>query len=177
MKHNLGLADAPRADLKRRVLEWFDQARPHVTTQDFDTTWFDFLHAWGNARYPLGADLAQIAHNNSKDMPMPAAANQYENPDLQRLVATCAALQKLQGDDPFSISCSQAARLLWGDCSATDAKEWRSRRRKAHRWLRGLTADDVLVVAEAGKPGPAGSPATRYRYIAEAPAETLRGSF
>ena len=145
------------------VRQWFERALPVVSTTDFDTTWFDFLHAWDGARFPLGSDLAEEAFERAKGSPLPDAAVRFDSSDLRMLVAACRELQRMVGDQPFSLSCSQVARLLWG--RSDDTGEWEKRRVQAHRLLKGLVRTAVLTCVRAGKPGPPGTPASRYRYL------------
>jgi len=159
LKFEAGLKGQPVEVLKPHVWRWWEMARPNITTEDFDTTWCDFMHSWERARYPLHADIAAAAFARAREA-WPGA----EGLDLLRLA--CWELQRTKGKDaegkplPWSLSCSQVARLLWG---ATDPVS----RRKANRWLRGLEVEGVLKVVQRGKPGPPGSPATRYLFIGE----------
>ncbi len=163
LKHDAGMGNAPRDELKRIVRRWWTQAQPFITTGDFDTTWFDFLHSWERAKFPLRCDLAALAWSRCQSAKLPREAAAYDEPDLKRLVGLCVELQRMKGvaedGEPvaWSLSCSQVSRLLWG---ATDPVS----RRKANRWLNGLAADGVLKIVKRGKAGPPGSPATRYTY-------------
>jgi hypothetical protein len=163
LRHNAGLSTVQ--ECRPHLREWHRLALPIIKTKHFSDTELDFEHAFERARYPLGVDLAMLAAEQSKELPMPAAAEPYEG-HVRHLIATCARLQEMQGEHPFSLSVSQAARLLWGE-PPDDPGKWASRRTRAGRWLRKLTADGVLEVVEKGKPGPAGSKATRYRYRGE----------
>ena len=162
LKHNAGIATVE--DCEPHLREWHRLALPNIRTKSYADTELDFEHAFEHARYPLGVDLAVIARNSSKESDMPNCASRYES-HVSRLIATCKKLQELQGDRAFSLSTSQAARELWGDCEEEDPGEWASRRTRANRWLKKLVSDGVLAVEEKSRPGRPGSKATTFRFI------------
>ncbi len=163
LKFNLGRGSGPLRDLKPVVRKWFDRALPIVGTKDFDTTWFAFTRAFERAWLPLG-DMAADALALAMKAPKPTAALAYDSKPVQRLVATCAQMQLIVGDRDFSLSCGQAATILYGEC--TNDVEWRKRRSRADRVLKGLERDEVIMCTKRGRPGRAGNPASRYRYLA-----------
>lgn len=166
LKFDAGLADEPLTTLKPYVRRWWKMAFPNIGTEDFDTTWFDFIHSFERAKFPLSIDIATAAFNTARDSPPAPEAEQYDSADVQLLVTACRELQRLKGVNAdgkplaFSLSWSQVARHLWADESDVH-------RRKAGRWLRGLAADGVIEVVTPGVRGRPGSPATRYIYTGD----------
>ncbi|TVQ51071.1 MAG: hypothetical protein EA377_13420 [Phycisphaerales bacterium] len=150
------MADAGLDQLRPIVARWWETSRPHITTDDFTTTWADFLHAFERAKLPLSADVAGAAFARARE--------RVQDDDRQLLIEACRELQAVKGHGeggqllPFSLSCSQVARHLWG----SDEK---SLRWKASRWLKMLCREGVLELVTKGNAGPAGSPASRYRFI------------
>ena len=164
LKFNLKYAGTPIDELKPLVQQWYQAARPYIRTKSFDATWRDFLHAWDEALFPLGIDLVPFAFERAHAKPSPACARNYQNPDTQRLVGACAELQRLVGNRPFFLSCSQVARALWGD--APSPQDWDQNRVRAGRLLKARERDGVLECVKRGKKGRAGNPASRFRFLA-----------
>lgn len=166
LKFDLGMADASRDELRPLVMRWWEASLPNIRTKDFTDTWADFGNAFENAKFPLLGDIATIAFDNAKKHPGAPMLVWSGSDQINLLAATCRELQKLKGFGsdgkplPFSLSCSQVARLLW-HCTADDLR-W-----KATRWLKLLCREGVLKLIKRGEPGPPGLPASRYIYIRE----------
>ena len=86
-----------------------------------------------------------------KQKALPAAAAQYETPEVQLLVGLCKQLQAQAGDKPFFLAAGTINELfgLEGD------------RMRAWRWLRLLVLDEVLVEVQKGDRRHASS----FRYV------------
>ena len=170
LKFNAGLRDYELHVVKPYVRAWWERALQAIRTKYFDETWMEFVHAWEHARFPLHVDLSAVAFQRARDRSDESETSAYDDPDMRLLVRACIELQLLQGKDgegalrPFSLSHSQVARSLWGECKG---REWHARRKRAGRMLNMLEVDQVLKAVRRGIPGPPGNPATRYIYIAE----------
>lgn len=131
---------------------WWDVSKPYlVPDADFDEYRLIFHAAWKRARSPLGANQLQQAIRLAASAPPPPEASRYGNPQLQRLVAVCFHLQRLQGDSPFFLSLREAAKVL-----RTKSLH------KASAILHGLVHDGILVVVEKGTRH--GRRATRFKF-------------
>jgi hypothetical protein len=147
-----GLAGAAPAALGPAVRLWHALALPVILTKPFEASWSDFVTAWESVRVaadnnPLGPALAR-----ARSAAPPACARGYDPPAVRLLVSLCRELQRTRGDEPFYLSCRDAARLLG---LADDYKT-------ASRWLRRLVADGVLELVEPG--GPQTMRASRYLF-------------
>lgn len=142
------LDDAPLQALQPIAREWHRQALPVIGTKPYDETWADFAHAWPRVRTPAGHGVLESAFARAKALPLPAGAARYECEHTRALIALCAELQRLRGQEPYYLSCRSAARLLGID------------HHTASRRLGMLVADGVLIVAEPGTT----TRATRYEY-------------
>ena len=86
-------------------------ALPAIATKDFETTWDDFVVAWGNVRYPAGkGPLDEIYRAGLLNMP--AIAQEYKVQGVRNLVALCRELQQEAGEQPFFLACRPAAAVL-----------------------------------------------------------------
>jgi hypothetical protein len=143
------LADLELKQLRPIVEEWHRLALPTIGTKPFDDTWKEFTYAWPRVKFPVGDDRLAAAVRAAEAEPLTEVAKQYECPKTQKLVAICAALQKLWGDSPFFLSCRKAGELVGLSHDA------------ACKLLGMLVADEVLTVAQE----PTVTRATRYRYL------------
>ena len=145
---------AEARELKPTLKEWHRLALPVITTKPLEESWLDFVTAWNNVRYPRGQEPIMHLLEQVEVFDMPDAAQDYEQPELYRLIAICRELQRLAGDGPFYLGCRTAGQLL------------NVRHDRAARWLKLLVFDEILrEVEKGGQPGTAYK-ATRYRYIA-----------
>lgn len=148
-----GLTDAKPKDLKPYVRRWFEIAKDFITTP-FEETWFDFAEGWNNVKFPAGKGPVDMAFAKIQESAFPPAAENYEQENLRCLVALCRELQRAVGaNQPFFLACRTGADLLGVDHTTVS------------RWLRGLQADEIIKLAEAGCREK--RLANRYRYIAE----------
>lgn len=136
--------------LRSHVQDWWRQAGPAIETKDFDTTWADFIHAWGRVKFAKGQGPMDQAISAAKAIPIPDwASSRYDSEPTRLLVCLCAELQRNSGADPFFLSCRAAGDTLGIDHAP------------AARLLKMLVADGVLVVAQLGTK----TRAARYRFI------------
>jgi Bifunctional DNA primase/polymerase, N-terminal len=154
LKGNSALADITGAGLKPIVREWHRRAEPTIGTKPFDESWFTFLEAWSNVKFPKGQEPIARLFAQAVATELPEASLQYEQHKLRLLVAFCRELQRAAGEAPFYLACRTAA-----ECLGTDAPT-------ANRWLRGLCRDGVLMLVERGDQSR--RKASRFRYLPDA---------
>ncbi len=153
LKAIAGLAEAPKTELKPIVAQWHALARPFNQTKAFEESWFDFAEGWEKVKHPAGQEPIAMIFALAIESELPEAARQYEQPELQSLVALCRELQRGCGDQPFFLSSRTAGGLLNVDHST------------ASRWLRGLQTDGILELVVKGSQET--HKASRYRYRAD----------
>jgi hypothetical protein len=147
------LANAPLKELRPIVRQWHELALPNIDTKPFDDTWIDFGEGWGKVRHPAGeGPMAEIWKCAQASAP-PAAAMQYERPELRLLVSLCQELQRAHGNEPFFLGIAKVAELFDIDIST------------AGRRLRQLRRDDILELVSEGSRKE--RRANEYRYIPE----------
>jgi len=129
-------------DSRRRGIPW-DQFR------------FWAMDGWDKVRYRPGTGPLAELLAEADARPLPAAALRYEDPQLRRLVALCAALQRRAGATPFPLAADAVALEL------------KLSQATISRWLRGLTLDRLLIVTKPPRP----FRATEYRYLGDQPAD------
>jgi len=143
----------PESELKAVFERWFSDAKPHVKKGlSIDDYWFEFMEGYENVEHPLGAGVMEAAWAKALSSPPPAAAEQFQDLNLRRVVSLCRELWLARSRQPFFVSCRTLQRLLGHPDHIRSA-----------RWLRGLVRSKVLAVVEAG--GAATRKATRYRYL------------
>jgi hypothetical protein len=143
---------ADAKSMKALIRAWHTAACPYIRTKYFEESWADFAEGWGKVRNPKGQEpihamFASAAAN------IPEVAKQYEQPELQRLVALCRILQQGAGDQPFFLATRVAGELLGVSYP------------HASRWLRLLQVDEVLQLVELGTVGK--RRASRFRYLGD----------
>ncbi len=148
-----GMASADLAALRRILRRWHEQALPRIGTKPFDDTWFEFLRAWRNAKFPLGAGPMTEIMQMALSAPLPPEALDYDTDEVRWLVVLCRELQRAAGEGPFFLSCRTAAVLLKVD------------QMTAWRWLCGLVYAGLLQVVEKGRQAKSARRATRFRYL------------
>jgi hypothetical protein len=111
-------------------------------SKGYDELLFDLIDKVGRVKIPLGADTINTAWERMLRSPYPEAANLFRQEELKQLTSLCWQLQKLQGLDPFFLSCRTVQRL-WSLKSHT----------KAARWLLGLRRVKVLELVDPGDSG------------------------
>ncbi|MCA9289391.1 MAG: bifunctional DNA primase/polymerase [Phycisphaerales bacterium] len=148
-------AGRPTSEYRDVVRWWYAQSKARTTIDaTFDDQWDNFLRAFEVARVPIGVDLFASALTQTRAGPFPArAVEAYDDPSRHRLAAACQWLQAWAGDGDFSLSVAQVERAFG------------LRKRVAWEWLKALERDGLLVRTKRGKPGPPGSPASRWRWI------------
>jgi len=143
------LADADIQSLKPCVREWHIAALPCIGTKPFEETWLDFAEGWGKVKYAAGKEPVMKIYKQSLAKPLPAEAERYEQPELQRLVGLCRELQSVSGTEPFFLTGRAAAKLIGVSHP------------QAARWLRLLVLDEVIKLERLGKR----HHASEYRYL------------
>ncbi len=110
--------------------------------------------AWPKVKFLAGQGIVELAFKraDASKPPPKAAALKYEAPVLL-LASLCREMQRIVGDQPFSLDCRKAGRLLRVDHST------------AWRWLNVLCADGILASGKKGSK--ATRKANEYRYIAD----------
>ena len=137
------------AELEPHLRQWFSKALPFIRTKDYDETRADFLVAWSNVKYPMGAGKLDAIVARARSAPLPKMAERYTSQELRLLVAVCRELQREAGEGPFYLSVRVAGGLMGLD------------RTTAWRRLLLLQDDDVIVEVEKGTK----QRATRWRYL------------
>jgi hypothetical protein len=154
------LADAAAIDLEHIVRTWHRRALPFISTQPFEETMIDFIHAWPKVKFPKGKEPMVNIVKRAKELPLPMASSRYEQDGLRLLVAICRELQRAFGDKPFFLGCRTAAVAIGLKNSKGEpdhVKSW--------RWLDLLVAHKVLEEVEKGDR--ARRRVSRYRYLAD----------
>ena len=138
--------------LKPLVKMWHEQALPTIGTKTFDDTWADFCHGWPRVKYPKGSGSLKIAAITALDQQSHVTAEQeYESDEAKLLIRLCFELQRLQGEQPFWLSCHNAAGVL-GVSPPT-----------ANKMLEMLVADGVIMMVKNNT----ATKARRYKFIAD----------
>jgi len=136
--------------VKSLCREWHRRALPKIGTKPFDETWADFAYGWKRVKYPKGEGMLKLAIQKAMEATTHLdAEKEYESEEAQLLVRVCYELQRLQGTEPFWLSCYSAALIL--GISHTEA----------NKKIQMLVADDVLRLVEKNT----ARRATRYRFI------------
>ena len=137
--------------VKSLCREWHRRALPKIDTKPFDETWADFVYGWNRVKYPKGEGMLKIAVDKALEAINHLSAEQeYESEEAQLLVRICYELQRLQGENPFFLSCYSAGYVLGVS------------HKKANKMLQMLVADEIIVLVEKNTT----TRATRYRYVA-----------
>lgn len=142
-------ANATLDELRPVVRRWFELARPVIGTQDFDSTWADFVHGWARVKFPAGSEPVAMALAAGDAAEPPACAARFDCPKTRRIIGLCRELQRIAGDAEFFIDCRTLGRLIGLDHAL------------ASKRLGMLVAEDVLRLVERGQRGRA----SRFRYI------------
>lgn len=140
---------------KLRVIfdRWYDENYDFLPdSKGYDELLFDLIDKVGRVKIPLGADTINTAWERMLRAPYPESANLFRQKELKQLTSLCWQLQKLQGPDPFFLSCRTVQRL-WSLKSHT----------KAARWLLGLRRLEILKLVDLGDSG--SHRASRYYFI------------
>ena len=145
-------------DLWDEFNRFYHQAQRNLQAEGFDLTdaWCEFRERWDKVKYPVGQNpLTDVVKRAKQREPLSKLARYPESDVLNLLAGICAELQDSAGEDPLYLGARTAGKLLNVD------------KMKAHRKLRVLEQDQILVVVERGTSGPHGK-ATRYRYMGDA---------
>jgi hypothetical protein len=93
------------------VRQWWQVALRVIGTKDWDTSWKDFVIAWGRVRRPYGATIAGVRDAAHDAVPQ-VEGEPREERDILRLQRVCEELQRRHGDRPFPLSCRMAGKLI-----------------------------------------------------------------
>ena len=126
------------AALKCLVQKWHEAALPFIATKPFSDTWLDFAECWPKVKFASGKEPIRMAYETAISGDLPEVAKQYEEIELQRLVALCRELQRSSREKPFYLSGRIAANLLGVP------------HQQAARWLRLLIVDGILELVLQG---------------------------
>ncbi|MHC1764936.1 MAG: hypothetical protein AB9869_11650 [Verrucomicrobiia bacterium] len=139
------------ADLRNAYATWWTAGSVKLDPQlDNEEHFLLFRETFHKVRTPLGANPLEAAIRHMAKTSPPVEANGYSSAKLKRLTHLCHELQKLTGDEPFFLSCRDAARVA--GCKHGQAAEF----------LNALVRDKILILVSPGIPGRA--LASRYRY-------------
>ncbi|MFU8781112.1 MAG: hypothetical protein ACNA71_08840 [Kiritimatiellia bacterium] len=150
LRFECGLADAPLRQLKTSVKQWFEIAKPNISTQSFTESWVDFCHAWPRVKKPLNENALNIAWDAVQSGNLPEESYLYDLEGVQKLCGLCWHLGHDQ--ETFFLSMHDAGKLL-GTYSQT-----------VSRWLDVLKADCLIELLKKGK---LGDKASTYRWTAK----------
>jgi hypothetical protein len=145
------LADASYGQLKPYIRQWHKASLERIETKPFEDSWETFVTAWSKVRFPKGQGHIDMIFQDTAVADLPLAAQEYEGPDVQKLVCFCRELQRASGDKPFYLSCRTAGKLFGVDHVT------------ASRWLHLLCIDEILKLVAAGELTK--RQAATYRYI------------
>lgn len=138
LRFDCGLADKPLKELKPLVQGWHEMSLPRIGTQSFTESWADFCHAWPRAKKPLSVNQLLAAWQSVQSQGLPPEAAEYDDPQVQKLVALCFYLANPNGT--FFLSMHDAARLL------------KVQPMQIKRWLKMLQVDEHVCIIEPGTP-------------------------
>jgi len=147
--------DQPARAFRECVIEWHSRALDVIETKPFEDSWFDFLEAWDDVKFPIGAGVIDDIFADAEKQPLPTIALQYDSPEIRRLIRLLKTLQDRaddQGDDRFYLSGDVAARLLGMS------------RDRSFRYLKGLIREGVLELVAHHVPL---KRARRFRYLGD----------
>ena len=148
------MPSATLVELKPIVRQWFAYAKRHIRTQDWATTWADFMSGWERVKYPRGAGHMVELVERAKGA-IPICAYEYEdNEAVMVLVSLSKQLQLDAGAKPFFLSCRMAGELTGIS------------HQQAARFLHMLAIDGVLTLATRYDRN-APYKAAEYRYIGD----------
>lgn len=143
---------------RRMILkEWHRLALPVIGTKELFVSWTDFETAWER----LATGQAWSLEMAARTAPPCAIAKNYRLPEMKMLVNLCAALQRKAGETPFFLSCRDAGRSIGTD------------HHRAHRLLRRLKYDGVLIETRKGTQGTRGR-ATEWMLAPSTPGNQQR---
>lgn len=143
------------AELRSVVKRWFVDSKPHLKKGvSFDEYFMEFMEGYQNVLHPLGAGILEGLWDKTATLPIPHAANQFEDLNIRRVVVLCRELWLHHKAQPFFISCRTLQRLLG-----------HTEHVRAARWLRYLVRVKILAVVDAGSAET--RRATRYQYLAK----------
>jgi hypothetical protein len=129
--------DTPPEALRQIVHEWHREALPVIRTKPFDPTWQEFITAWNRINWRGGIGLEEVVAA-ALEAPFPRSADAYDTPEMQQLVAVCAALQEVWNDRPFFLPVRGVEKVLGVP------------RMTANRMLATLQFDGVLKLVTKG---------------------------
>ena len=126
-------------------------ALPNIGTKPFDETWADFAYGWKRVKYPRGEGMLKQAVLKALEAKNRIAFEQgYDTEEVQLLVRVCYELQRLQGKEPFWLSCYSAGDIL--GVSHT----------QANQYLQMIETDEIIKCVQMNTT----KRARRYKFIA-----------
>ncbi|MGE5611217.1 MAG: hypothetical protein ACM359_18350 [Bacillota bacterium] len=155
LKFDAGLKDQPLREVRPWFNKWYGKAKSIIGTKSTEENWADFVHAWNQAKYPLGVDIRQVALERAKANPLSDEWG-YESDIVRLLGAWCRELAS------FSDYSKPDGRFFLGSHDA--GKRLGIEPKQAGRYLEMFCAEGVLELIEKGTPGLNGR-ANRYRWI------------
>jgi hypothetical protein len=155
LKGHPELAGCNPVSLAPYVEKWYERALPHIQTKVFNETLSDFVRAWDFVKWPAGGGSLRAALARAKAMPVPDCAMRFRKPARRLLVALCRELQRERGDQPFFLSCRDAAGALGLSGREPHVTAW--------RWLKELCQADILKHIQSGTLKR--RKASEYRYL------------
>ena len=126
---------------------------PSIATKEFEATFVDFIDGWKHVRKPGNCGSLAEAANRARTAEPPPEAARFDSPELKLLVTLCGELQKEAGEEPFFLTCRDAADLI-GLTGKSDYKV-------AWKWLRMLCALGILECTKHGNR----TTANEYRWL------------
>jgi len=110
-------------DLNTQMLKvifdhWFEKSVDHMDNQNYDYNFIEFISACDSVRIPYGMDiLSEITRDLE---PLPHDLKRIcINHSHELLIQYCMALQRVNGENPFFLSCRTAGELI--DCDKNTA--------------------------------------------------------
>jgi hypothetical protein len=109
-----GIRDQDAEELEPIVREWFRLALPSITTQDWSTSWGEWLYIWPWTTTSICDETVYKAWRSSVSKPIPPVPDTYKSKHLRSLVALCAAMHETATDTDgvWFISCRKATAIL-----------------------------------------------------------------
>lgn len=129
-----------------------------------DESVFDFLELWEELTVSIYSGIHDDAFGLADREPAPGV-DAFVDPIVRKLASACYHLGDLFEGVPFGLSCRCAGGLLGIPHT------------KANKLLRGLCRSGWVKRTSKGKPGPAGSEASRYIFLGQTVASTQEGGY
>lgn len=152
------LRELPAVAFREVVRQWWQRSRPYMRNErSFDENWSDFLEGWERVRWPKGKEPILAIMRDALEGPDPPEAEQFDDPDVIKLLKICFALQQAAGDGPFFLASRLAATVMYPDQDVETARQAVTRK------LAYLCRPEIGVLEKVSQGSMSSRKANRYR--------------